>query len=190
MSSRSLKQLVDKVNFVGAGVISRLTLFFNGVSTGCSWHSITQHSQVIDEFDYRLFSELNESADIASLVSEFEVLYKSLVESFPLNAPTAWNGNYKFLKMLFLIVRVTNAKKIVETGVANGLSTNTVLRALELNGSQGKLVSMDINPNCKNVAAPSSAWDFINLNEKHPRSSVLTSCGNFENVESWEISFF
>ena len=43
---------------------------------------------------------------------------------------------------LYLLVRKYKPKVILETGVANGISTYFILKALHLNGS-GKLISID-----------------------------------------------
>jgi predicted O-methyltransferase YrrM len=71
------------------------------------------------------------------------------------------------------------------TGVANGYSTKTILKALELNGGHGKLVSMDVNENCKNVSPTSTNWDFIHLNDKHARSDMLSASRNLGAVDIW-----
>ncbi len=46
----------------------------------------------------------------------------------------------------YAIVRLTRPALVVETGVHDGLGSLLLLRALERNGSSGRLVSFDVNP--------------------------------------------
>ncbi|HEX6702573.1 MAG TPA: class I SAM-dependent methyltransferase [Gaiellaceae bacterium] len=47
-------------------------------------------------------------------------------------------------KLLYLSVRATNPRLVVETGPFNGASSTFLLRALEANGGEGRLLSFDL----------------------------------------------
>jgi predicted O-methyltransferase YrrM len=61
----------------------------------------------------------------------------------PLPYPGAWAVDRETALLLFLLVRVQRPNLVVETGVANGISSSAILLALEMNG-HGRLVSIDI----------------------------------------------
>jgi len=60
------------------------------------------------------------------------------IKTLPGNRPTHFFG-----KFLYFIVRMVQPQVIVETGVAHGVSSWTILNALERNGS-GRLYSIDL----------------------------------------------
>ena len=70
----------------------------------------------------------------------------------------------------FLYAYILNSKPsvVIETGVANGITTNIIMKALEQTG--GTLHSFDVDPKTKNVYIGSGHWNF----------HLLTN--NFENM--------
>jgi predicted O-methyltransferase YrrM len=86
---------------------------------------------------------------IASYILEYEELYNKFKlnqENIQLNYPVNYNVADTAALLLYLMVRVNRPETVLETGVANGLSSNFILHALNANGT-GTLYSVDINRN-------------------------------------------
>ena len=71
-----------------------------------------------------------------------QVLSFSPGEQAGVHYPSQWNADMRLLQLAYLIVRASKPQFVVETGVANGLTTWAVLQALEHN-SYGQLYSVD-----------------------------------------------
>lgn len=56
------------------------------------------------------------------------------------------DGDPAFIRAIFLLARSLPAKTVVETGVAHGVTSRFVLEALDLNGNEGCLWSIDLAP--------------------------------------------
>jgi hypothetical protein len=88
-------------------------------------------------------------------------------------------GLASFLYAYILRVR---PRIIVETGVANGITTNVIMRALEQTG--GVLHSFDIDMRCKNVYNGNGNWFFHHLARPFPRSLEKKVAG-INNIQLW-----
>ncbi len=88
-------------------------------------------------------------------------------------------GLASFLYAYILRVR---PKIIVETGVANGITTNVIMNALEQTG--GVLHSFDIDMRCKNVYTGNGNWFFHHLSKPFPRSLKKNVAG-INDIELW-----
>src|SRR5665213_1629896 len=60
--------------------------------------------------------------------------------------PTEWAVAQETAVFLYLLVRLRRPSLVVETGVANGISSTSILLALAKNG-HGRLVSIDVDEN-------------------------------------------
>ncbi len=89
-----------------------------------------------------------ESAEVMSYVKEFrelaEATHYTLAEVGDYRAPYALNFGISAVQMetLFVVVRMAKPETVLETGVANGLSSTAILAALDRNGA-GRLYSVD-----------------------------------------------
>lgn len=70
--------------------------------------------------------------------------------------PVFYNSEELTRESLWNVVRATRPSTVVETGVANGVSTRTFLRALDLNG-HGALHSFDVDGRVLEVVSPHDA---------------------------------
>ena len=78
------------------------------------------------------------------------------------SVPMALTGTESFL--LYALARERRPESVVETGVANGVSTFYLLRALQQNG-KGNLTSFDVNPRAGSLLRPEDQerWTFVVL---------------------------
>jgi predicted O-methyltransferase YrrM len=72
--------------------------------------------------------------------------------------PAFYNSEALTLKALYQFVRVCQPAVVVETGVANGLSTEIILQALRRNTSKGVLHSVDIKEDVGSLVSNKDFW--------------------------------
>lgn len=89
-----------------------------------------------------------EPNSIKSYISEYEKIIDKANfkrQNVMLNYPENYNVADTAALLLYLLIRFNHPETVLETGVANGLSSNVILNALNANG-KGTLYSVDINP--------------------------------------------
>lgn len=78
------------------------------------------------------------------------------------NYPSRFNCGSELAGFLYLHLHNYRPKVIVETGVANGITTNIIMAVLE--STEGAILhSFDINPDTKNVYNGPGSWEFHHL---------------------------
>lgn len=83
---------------------------------------------------------------------------------------------------LYSYVLTKKPAVIVETGVANGITTNIIMRALEETG--GELHSFDIDQKTQNVYRGDGAWNFHLLTKKYD-STLRNQVQKIGKVDLW-----
>jgi predicted O-methyltransferase YrrM len=89
---------------------------------------------------------LPEHPPLATLHEEFDEVDRELGErarAWPAVFPESYRMEREGRRLLYLLVRLTRPRQVVETGVANGMSTVVLLHALAKNGI-GRLRSLDV----------------------------------------------
>lgn len=83
---------------------------------------------------------------------------------------------------LYAFILHNKPAMVVETGVANGITTNVIMNALEQTG--GTLHSFDVDPRTKNVYSGSGDWNFHILSDNFERelSNQISEIGK---VDLW-----
>ncbi len=57
---------------------------------------------------------------------------------------TRWNAEEQLFILLYSLIKASNSKLIIETGVANGITTNAIMKALEESGAVGEPHSFNV----------------------------------------------
>lgn len=83
---------------------------------------------------------------------------------------------------LYAFIISTKPEVIVETGVANGITTNIILKALEKTG--GTLHSFDVDPRTKNVYRGNGRWKF-HLLEGNFETGLEEQVSRIGKVDLW-----
>lgn len=97
-------------------------------------------------------------------------------------SPIKFDSGEELGSFLYAFVMHKKPQCVVETGVANGLTTNMIMAALETYG--GELHSFDINPNCQSVYSGEGRWRF-HLLERDYKKQVKKTVKSLHNVELW-----
>lgn len=99
-----------------------------------------------------------------------------------------WNdGDAALVRAIWCLVRHTRPKKVVETGVAHGVSSRFILEALEANG-EGQLWSIDLKPTDKfwhsqvgaAVGKRSDRWSYIEGSSRRRLPKLLSQLGEID----------
>jgi hypothetical protein len=59
---------------------------------------------------------------------------------------TRWNAEEQLFILLYSLIKANNSKLIIETGVANSITTNAIMKSLEESRAGGELHSFDVLP--------------------------------------------
>lgn len=84
----------------------------------------------------------------------------------------------------FLYAHILSARPslVIETGVANGITTNVIMRALEATG--GSLHSFDVDPRTENVYRGKGSWIF-HLLKGNFEQDLVNQVARFGEVDLW-----
>lgn len=143
-------------------VATRLDLLLHGFSKGVSvgWLGKSNNQIYPNAFDYL---KTQFSQDQVLLISQ-EALAVWIEESSAKKNKVAsenWNAESNLCILLYSLILLNNYTKIIETGVANGVTTRVIMRALEQTG--GVLHSFDILETSRNVYKGNGDWQFHKL---------------------------
>lgn len=97
-------------------------------------------------------------------------------------APAKFDSAEELAVFLYAFIAEFKPKVVVETGVANGISTNMIMNALEK--YEGVLHSFDINPMCETVYNGPGNWEF-HLLQKNYSKNLESKTKELKNVTLW-----
>ena len=88
-----------------------------------------------------------------------EELFTSIVlEKSEANFSKNYDCEKGLASFLYAYILYSKPSVVIETGVANGITTNVIMRALEVTG--GSLHSFDVDPRTENVYQGKGSWSF------------------------------
>ena len=130
-------------------------------------------------------TEFGGSSSSLNAISEAEIFSDNFLRNLPRqNAPREWNAGEELIKFIFAFLKTTEVINIVETGVANGAITNTIMSA-SASDREFNLHSFDVNPNCKDVLNASEKWTFIHLKGIDLRKSLAKYLKELPEIDLW-----
>lgn len=164
----------------------RLHLFFRGNRSGVSISYLAQYSDGV-------FLSVEELVKINSksfkLLMEHQKqargIYQKLVDKESNQMNNRWNAGLQLTILLYSLIRSSRVKVIIETGVANGITTNTIMQALLHSNSAGELHSFDILPETKGVYDGSGNWHFHQLHPKKAHLEITQTVNKLSNIDLW-----
>jgi hypothetical protein len=124
------------------------------------------------------FSNLNKL-----LITEGEKVYlEVLQENSGKNLGKNFDCEIGLASFLYTFIVSTKPETVIETGVANGITTNVIMRALEQTG--GTLHSFDIDSRTSNVYTGFGKWEFHLLKEDY-KSDLAESVSQICKPSLW-----
>ena len=164
----------------------RLNLFLkgdrDGVSLGFLSTSTTGIYLNVDTL-IKADNELPESA--CNFIGEAEKLFDSVVAKLQPVTNLRWNAEKQLFTLLYAVVKAKNPKVVIETGVANGITTNAIMKALELNENKGELHSFDVLQETSKAYIGKGKWNFHLLNPKNTYKQIVNEITKLPKVDIW-----
>ena len=96
-----------------------------------------------------------------------------------------WNAEEQLFILLYSLIKTNNSKVIIETGVANGITTNAIMRALEESGTGGELHSFDVLPETNKAYLGEGNWNFHLLKGKSAHNQIKSVVSSLQEVDVW-----
>jgi predicted O-methyltransferase YrrM len=133
--------------------------------------------------DALLKTQGSESGISAKTLNEGKLLFHELIaKQSGKNYGKNFDCEEGLAAFLYSYVLTNKPAVIVETGVANGITTNILMKALEKTG--GALHSFDIDPKTKNVYRGKGNWSF-HLLSKNYESALRNQVQEIGDVDLW-----
>ncbi len=166
--------------------LKRASLFLHGNRDGVSLNFLQKNTNGIflSTEDFMINSKLNYS-DLLKDLSTAKILYKKVLEEHRLITSERWNAELELFSLLYVLVKSKKPQLLVETGVANGISTNAIMSALDEDNSSGSLSSFDVLPETKDAYLGKGKWNFHLLDKKRTHKQLSVAVGNSPLVDIW-----
>ena len=164
----------------------RISLFLHGNRDGVSLNFLQKSTNGIflSTEEFIINSKLNYSG-LQKDLSTAKSLYKKVLEEHRLITSERWNAELQLFSLLYVLVKSKTPNFLVETGVANGISTNAIMSALDEDSSPGTLHSFDVLPETKDAYTGNGKWSFHLLDKKRTHKKLFAAVGNFPLVDIW-----
>jgi predicted O-methyltransferase YrrM len=98
---------------------------------------------------------------------------------------TRWNAEEQLFILLYSLIKANKSKVIIETGVANGITTNAIMKALEESGINGELHSFDVLPETNKAYVGGGNWNFHLLKGKNFHEQIKSAVSLLPKVDVW-----
>jgi hypothetical protein len=169
-----------------AGIVLRQRLQYlrygNQHGVSANWLSKKCHL-IYPNVDSLLDAQGSKSCVSLTTLQEGKMLFRELILS---QSGKNYGKNFDceegLAAFLYSYVLTNKPGVIVETGVANGITTNMLMKALEKTG--GRLHSFDIDPKTQNVYRGSGHWNFHLLTKKY-ESALRSQVQEIGTVDLW-----
>jgi len=164
----------------------RISLFLHGNRDGVSLNFLQKSTNGIflSTEEFMINSKLNYS-DLLNDISTAKILYQRVLEDQRLITNERWNAELELFSLLYVLVKSKKPQLVVETGVANGVSTNSIMLALGEANSSGSLHSFDVLPETKDAYIGVGKWNFHLLDKKSTHKQLSVAVGNSPLVDIW-----
>ena len=173
-----------KLSKLATKVKRRSIVAFKGSRSGVGLFYFNAPNTLICSNIKEVINELNLNGNETDiLLQEGHIKYQETIDRSTGVFPSNWNGEMNLSILLYVLIRKVNAQVVVETGVANGISTNMLMAALEQTG--GRLHSFDINPMSRNSYRGSGKWDFNLLSARNPERQIINAMHSLGDVDLW-----
>jgi len=130
-----------------------------------------------------LTSNVLEFSKIASHLPEGRRLYRETsIQLSGKISPIKFDSGEELGSFLYAFIMEKKPQCVVETGVANGLTTNMIMTALDTYG--GELHSFDINSACQSAYKGGGKWNFHLLSRNY-KKQVREVVSSIEKVDLW-----
>ena len=125
------------------------------------------------------------SREIIDFIAKAKDLFCTVTKTQSNITSSRWNAEEQLFILLYSLIRANNSKLIIETGVANGITTNAIMKALEESGANGELNSFDVLPETRKAYSGGGNWKFHLLKEKNAHKQIKSVVSSLPKVDVW-----
>ena len=164
----------------------RIALFLRGDQDGVSLNYLAKSANGIYFNTKTLIeSESEFSREMLPYLQHSKELFDQVITNSKLITNFRWNAELELFSLLYSLIRVKKCKVIVETGVANGITTNAIMKAIVENDNNGALHSFDILPETKKAYSQGGNWNFHLLGSKATHKQLSEKIEELPKVDLW-----
>ena len=164
----------------------RLALFLHGNRDGVSVNYLAKSTSGIYLNTKHLIElEPEFSRDMLPHLQHSKELFDQVITNSKSITNSRWNAELELFSFLYSLIRVKKCKVIVETGVANGITTNAIMKAIVENDNNGALHSFDILSETKKVYSGGGNWNFHLLGSKVTHKQLARTIKGLPKVDLW-----
>jgi len=164
----------------------RSKLFLHGGVDGVSLNYLSKSTNGIFLSIEALVNSVPKIADNAlNNLDDAQNLYSKIVNEKKEITNARWNAELQLFSLLYVITKSKNLEVIIETGVANGLTTNAIMQALVISNSSCALHSFDVLPETKKAYIGEGNWNFHLLSSKKAHKQIVKTVMQLPKVDLW-----
>jgi len=163
----------------------RINLFFHGIQKGVSvaWISKSQEEVVTSIEDLmKIHPKLNFDS-LKNLNSAKKSYNSAITQNSGKVSSANWDAEPNLCILIYLCILKYKPKIVIETGVANGITTRVIMAALEKTG--GALHSFDILSASSKVYSGKGDWNFHLLHPRKCRKELLEVVADIGSPALW-----
>jgi predicted O-methyltransferase YrrM len=164
----------------------RIDLFLHGDRDGVGLNFLQKSTNGIF-FNIKQLVQSEKELPSATLkfLESSKNLYEQIINQQKSVTNLRWNAKLQLFALLYSLIKSTSPRVVLETGVANGVTTNGIMRALDENNNSGALHSFDILPETKNAYKGSGHWNFHLLNNKRAYKQIVGIVSKLSKIDIW-----
>ena len=143
----------------------RSSLFVYGDRNGVSLNHLAKTTNgIFLSIESLIAADKELPKQMLSYLPASKTLFKKTIANQKQITNVRWNAEQHLFSLLYSLVCAKNPNSVVETGVANGISTNAIMNALENSENSGTLHSFDVLSETRKAYKGNGNWQFHLLN--------------------------
>ena len=161
-------------------------MFLYGDRDGVSLNFLQKSTNgIFQSFENLLDFESEIPKEAHQYISAARSLFKEALINQSSITSKRWNAEENLFVLLYSLIRSNKSKFVVETGVANGITTNAIMNALQQASKDGELHSFDVLPEARNAYSGPGNWNFHLLPTKNTARKIKGIVSKFSKVDIW-----
>lgn len=164
----------------------RIKLSLLGDRDGVSLNYLAKTTNgIFTDIQSLILAERELPREMLKHLSKSKLLFTKTIEDQSRVTNSRWNAEQQLFTLLYSLVISKNPNLVIETGVANGISTNAIMKALEKSKKSGALHSFDVLPETSKAYRGSGNWKFHLLNATKAHTQLRDELQRLAKPELW-----
>lgn len=164
----------------------RSSLFLYGDTNGVSLNHLAKTTNgIFLSIESLIAADKELPKQMLRYLPESKTLFKKTIANQKHITNTRWNAEQHLFSLLYALVCVKKPNLVVETGVANGISTNAIMNALENSKSSGALHSFDVLSETSKAYKGNGNWQFHLLNAAKTHNQLKSEVQHLTKPAVW-----